>query len=61
MIDRQHAKGAVDKIKGAVKDAFGKATGNRKMQFEGKVDKLTGAAHTLAGNVKEAARGVMKR
>ena len=48
--------GTMDKVKGAVKDAVGSATGNTRMQAEGKMDKAKGAAHDAAGDVKDAAR-----
>src|SRR5690242_11708949 len=35
-MDKEHLKGAADKVTGAVKDAAGKATGDKKMQAEGK-------------------------
>jgi uncharacterized protein YjbJ (UPF0337 family) len=41
-------KGAYDKTKGAVKDTIGKATNNKKMQAEGKMDKAKGEAHKIA-------------
>ena len=55
-MDKEHLKGAADKAKGAVKDAAGKATGDKKMQAEGKFDKAKGAAHNVAGDVKDAAK-----
>ncbi|MBV9137591.1 MAG: CsbD family protein, partial [Hyphomicrobiales bacterium] len=55
-MDKEHLKGAADKIKGAAKDAAGKALGDKKMQAEGKFDKAKGAAHNVAGDAKEAAR-----
>ena len=55
-MDREHVKGAADKVKGAVKDAAGKVVGDRKLQTEGKIDKAKGAAHNVAGDVKDAAR-----
>jgi hypothetical protein len=36
--DREHVKGAADKVKGAVKDTAGKVRGDEKMQAEGKMD-----------------------
>jgi uncharacterized protein YjbJ (UPF0337 family) len=56
MMDREHVKGAADKVKGAVKDAAGKVTGDRKLQTEGKIDKAKGAARNVVGDVKDAAR-----
>ena len=55
-MDREHVKGAADKMKGAVKDTAGKLTGDKKLQAEGKIDKAKGAAHNVAGDVKDAAR-----
>ena len=55
-MDREHVKGAADKVKGAVKDTAGKVTGDEKMQAEGKLDKAKGAAHNAAGDAKDTAR-----
>jgi uncharacterized protein YjbJ (UPF0337 family) len=55
-MDREHVKGAADKVKGAVKDTVGKVTGDKKMEAEGKLDKVKGAAHNLAGDLKDAVR-----
>jgi uncharacterized protein YjbJ (UPF0337 family) len=59
-MDREHVKGAADKAKGAIKDAAGKITGDKKLQAEGKLDKAKGAAHNMAGHVKDAARDMAK-
>jgi len=50
----EHAKGAWEKTKGAVKDAVGGLTGNTKLQVEGKVDKAKGAVHEAVGDAKDA-------
>jgi uncharacterized protein YjbJ (UPF0337 family) len=55
-VDREHVKGAADKVKGAIKDTAGKLTGDKKLQTEGKIDKAKGAAHNVAGDVKDAVR-----
>ena len=57
-MDKEHVKGAADKVKGAVKDAVGGVTGNEKLQAEGKADKAAGAARESAGDVKDAGRNV---
>jgi uncharacterized protein YjbJ (UPF0337 family) len=48
----------IDKAKGAVKEAAGKATGDRSLENEGKVDRakgeVKGAAEELKHNIKEA-------
>jgi uncharacterized protein YjbJ (UPF0337 family) len=53
-MDKEHAKGALDKASGAAKDAVGKATGNDKLRVEGAVDKAKGAAREVAGDAKDA-------
>jgi uncharacterized protein YjbJ (UPF0337 family) len=55
-MDKEHIKGAADKVKGAVKDTVGKVTGDTKMQAEGKLDKAKGSARNVVGDVKDAAR-----
>jgi uncharacterized protein YjbJ (UPF0337 family) len=55
-MDREHIKGAADKAKGAIKDAAGKMTGDKKLQAEGNIDKAKGAAHQAAGDAKDALR-----
>jgi uncharacterized protein YjbJ (UPF0337 family) len=57
-VDKEHIKGAADKVKGAVKDAAGKMTGDTRLQVEGKFDKMKGAAHQALGDAKDAARKV---
>jgi uncharacterized protein YjbJ (UPF0337 family) len=59
-MDKEHIKGAADKAKGTVKDAAGKAMGDKKLQAEGKIDKAKGAGHQAAGDVKAAARKASK-
>jgi uncharacterized protein YjbJ (UPF0337 family) len=54
-MDREHIKGAADKVKGAVKDTAGKVTGDNKMQAGGR---WTGrrVAHNAISDAKDAAR-----
>jgi uncharacterized protein YjbJ (UPF0337 family) len=59
-MDKEHAKGAADKAKGAVKDAVGGLTGDAKLQTEGKVDKAKGAVHSAVGDVKDAVKDAKK-
>lgn len=60
-MDREHVKGAADKVKGSIKDAAGKLTGDKKLQTEGKIDKAKGSAHNVAGDVKDAVRDATDR
>jgi uncharacterized protein YjbJ (UPF0337 family) len=55
-MNRDHVKGAAEKVKGAVKDAAGGLTGDSKLQAEGKLDKAKGAVHTAVGDVKDAVK-----
>jgi uncharacterized protein YjbJ (UPF0337 family) len=59
-MDREHIKGAADKVKGAIKETAGKITGDRELQSEGKFDKARGDAHNALGNIKDAARDLTK-
>jgi uncharacterized protein YjbJ (UPF0337 family) len=59
-MDREHVKGMADKAKGAIKDAAGKMTGDKKLQAEGKFDKAKGDFHKLAGDMKDAAKDAAK-
>jgi uncharacterized protein YjbJ (UPF0337 family) len=59
-MDKEHVKGAADKAKGAVKDAVGGLTGDRKLQAEGKMDKAKGAMHSAIGDVKDAVKDASK-
>jgi uncharacterized protein YjbJ (UPF0337 family) len=53
-------KGATQKGVGAVKETAGKATGNRKLQAEGKADKVAGSAKQTLGKAKDAVRKATK-
>jgi len=55
-MDREHVKGTAEKVKGSIKDTAGKATGDKKLQTEGKFDKAKGSAHNAAGDVKDAVK-----
>lgn len=52
------ASGTADKIKGAVKEGIGKATGDRRSEVEGKTDQAKGDAKNATGNVSERIKGV---
>ena len=60
MVDKQRAKGAGDKAKGAVKSAAGKITGDEKLKAEGKADKASGKVKSAVGGAKDAIRDAVK-
>lgn len=55
-MDKDRIEGAGKQIKGAVKDAVGKATGDTKLQGEGKADKAEGKVQNTIGGIKDKAR-----
>jgi uncharacterized protein YjbJ (UPF0337 family) len=50
--------GTKDKVKGSLKEAAGKVTGDRRTEAEGKTDQAKGKAKDAASDVKESAKGV---
>jgi uncharacterized protein YjbJ (UPF0337 family) len=57
-MDKEHIKGAADKVKGAIKETAGKISGNERLVAEGKADKVAGAVRQSVGDVKDAARKI---
>jgi uncharacterized protein YjbJ (UPF0337 family) len=55
-MDKDRVQGAATKIKGSIKEAAGKVTGDTKLQAEGKADKAAGKVQNAVGGVKDAAR-----
>jgi uncharacterized protein YjbJ (UPF0337 family) len=50
--------GTMDKVKGAVKEAVGKMTGNKRTEAEGKTDQAKGGVKDATRSTKESAKGV---
>lgn len=57
---RDEMKGAGKDMKGAVKEATGRATGDERLEAEGTADRVEGKVQKGVGNLKEAARDVLK-
>lgn len=55
-MDKDRIEGAAKKIKGDIKEGIGKATGDAKLQGEGKADKVEGKVQNAVGGVKDAIR-----
>jgi len=55
-MDKDRIAGAGKQVKGAVKDAAGKLTGDREMQVKGKMDKAEGKIQKEVGKAKDAIR-----
>ena len=53
MVNKDQVSGIAKQVKGSVKDAAGKVTGDRKTQAEGKADKVAGKVQKAYDDVKE--------
>jgi uncharacterized protein YjbJ (UPF0337 family) len=60
-MDKDRVEGSVKQAKGAVKEAWGKVTGDAKTQAEGKADKAEGKVQNAVGGVKDKAREALER
>ncbi len=60
MVDKDRIAGAAKVIKGTVKEAIGKATGDAKLETEGKADKAAGKVQNAIGGVKDAVKNALK-
>jgi uncharacterized protein YjbJ (UPF0337 family) len=57
---KDEMKGAAKDAKGSIKEAAGKATGDERLEAEGAADRVEGKVQKGVGNLKEAARDVLK-
>jgi uncharacterized protein YjbJ (UPF0337 family) len=55
-MDKQRVAGATQKVTGTVKKAVGKATGDRRLENEGRAEKAEGHVRSAVGKAKDAAR-----
>lgn len=55
-MDKDRVEGSGKKLKGDVKQAAGKAAGDKKMQSEGKADKAEGKVQNAIGGAKDKLR-----
>ena len=56
-VDKDRIKGSAEQIKGTVKEAVGKVLGDKKLEAEGKTDKIAGKVQNAVGGLKDAVRG----
>ena len=54
IMDKDRIVGSAKEIKGAVKEAVGKAIGDAKLQSDGKADKAEGKIQNAIGGIKDA-------
>jgi uncharacterized protein YjbJ (UPF0337 family) len=53
-MDNDRIAGAAKRIKGSIKETIGKATGDAKLEAEGKADKVEGKVQNAIGGFKDA-------
>ena len=56
-MDKDRIKGSANQAKGAIKEAAGKAMGDKKLETEGKMDKAAGKVQNAVGGLKDTRRG----
>jgi uncharacterized protein YjbJ (UPF0337 family) len=57
IMDKDRVAGSAKEIKGAVKEAIGKAVGDAKLQSDGKADKIEGKVQNAIGGLKDTLKG----
>jgi uncharacterized protein YjbJ (UPF0337 family) len=53
-MDKDRIAGAVKEINGSINEIVGKATGDAKLEVEGKADKVEGNVQNAVGGLKDA-------
>jgi uncharacterized protein YjbJ (UPF0337 family) len=60
-MDKDRIEGAAKQLKGSVKEAIGKLTGDTKTQAEGMAEKTTGKAQNAVGGAKDSVRDALSK
>jgi uncharacterized protein YjbJ (UPF0337 family) len=56
-MDKDRVVGSAKQVKGAVKQAVGKAVGDAKLESEGKADRIEGTIQNAVGGLKDTLSG----
>lgn len=59
-MDKDRTSGIAHQAKGSIKEALGKATGDDKLEAEGKGEKVAGKVQNAVGGAKDAVRDALK-
>ena len=59
-MDKDRSAGVAHQAKGAVKEAAGKVTGDKKLEAEGKGEKVAGKVQNAVGGAKDSVRDATK-
>jgi uncharacterized protein YjbJ (UPF0337 family) len=60
-MDKDRIAGSAKVLKGSVKEAIGKITGDAKLETDGKADKVEGKVQNAIGGVKDVVRDALKK
>jgi uncharacterized protein YjbJ (UPF0337 family) len=60
-MDKNRVEGSIKEVKGATKEALGKAIGDAKLQSDGKAEKTVGKVQNAVGGLNDAVRDAVKK
>ncbi len=60
-MDKNKVAGSIKEIKGAAKEAIGKAIGDAKLQSDGETDKAVGKIQNAVGGLSDTVREAVKK
>ena len=60
-MNKDRVDGAGKEVKGAIKEAAGKVTGNRQIEAEGKAEKIVGKVQNHIGRAEDAVKNTLRR
>ena len=60
-MDKNRVPGSIKEIKGAAKEAIGKAVGDAKLQSDGKTEKAVGKIQNAVGGLNDAVSDAVKK
>ncbi len=60
-MDSDRIDGAAHQVKGAIKEAAGKLTGDAKTEADGKAEKAAGKVQNAVGGLKDSAREALDK
>ena len=60
-MDKNKVEGSIKEVKGATKEALGKAMGDAKLQSDGKAEKTVGKVQNAVGGLNDAVRDAVKK
>jgi uncharacterized protein YjbJ (UPF0337 family) len=59
-MDKDRIEGVANQVKGSIKEAIGKVTGDVQTETEGKAEKAGGKVQNTVGGAKDKVRDVLK-